>query len=1022
LPEDAEDPVVLKFDIGALSVMDLAVSGDRPLDEIYEITDDVIKPELMKIQGLASINIIGGKEREIQIRLRREMMRSQDVDIMDVVMCLAAENLNIPSGHIAENRKEYNIRVSGEFTSVGDISNIIMSTNGGRNVRLRDVAYVVDDFREQRKLTRYEGAPSVGVSLLKRSDANVVKVVDEVRNNLDRIKALLPEDMEIHVASDNSTFIRQSIAEVVNNMGIGIILTGLILFLFLHTWQATIIAATAMPASIIATFILIRFAGFTLNFMTLLGLAVTVGVLVTNSIVVLENIIRYTRKEKDIKDASIKGTTEIAAAVGASTLTNIVVFTPIAFMGGIVGQFFYAFGLTVAFATIFSLVVSFTLTPMLASKLFEEKKTKGYGFDLFALGVLTFILSVIALAAAAFTGNMLAQSLGAAGMIVSILIGLGVSGIIGRALFRYPLPQLKRMAVYRIWRYMLKALIYLAGLVVSFILFRYLFGAVTGIVVNGVFIAIILLNIRFAILSKFGRLWDKYYDKLALDYRNTLDRALDRQGLVVFSVITIFAVSLFLVRYVGSEFTPKADMGYVQIVIEMPPGTNMNQTDNTLSRVEHILETIPEIESYYAVLGEAPGTFIGKNIGIQYSEITIKLVPRSERTISSRDMIEILKRRFTGIPTADITMRERSAMGGEAAALQIEITGDDLDALNRTAEQVMAVADGVPGTVDVRSSSREGVPEIQILPDRTKMADYGVSLATLAGVLRANIDGNVATKYRVGNKEYDIRVQLDKSYIQFADQVRNITVKKNDQYIPITELAAVTESEGPTSVLRKNKQRLVIVSMDIVNRSLGDIVNDIKAQTDLLDLQSGTAINFGGQAEIQQESFGELLKALVLAIVLAFIVLAAIMESYIHPFIIMMTLPLALIGVILSLVITGKSLSIISLMAVVMLVGIVVNNGILLIDYMQKLRKGGMNLREAILEAASVRLRPIIMTNMATVFSMIPLALELGEGSEIRSPMAIVSIGALITSTIFTLFIIPLLYNVIETLREKSAA
>ncbi|MFC1728822.1 efflux RND transporter permease subunit [candidate division KSB1 bacterium] len=1021
LPLDAEDPSILKFDMGAESVMNLAVSGERPLDEIFEITEDVIKPELMKIQGLASIDIIGGKKREIKINLRREMMRSQDVSIMDVVMALATENLNIPSGRIKEKRKEYNIRVNGEFDSVDEIYDIIMSMDKGRNVRLRDVAYIVDDFEEQRRYARYNLQSSVGVSLVKRADANVVQVVDNVAANLDYIQSQLPEDMKIEVASDNSVFIRQSISEVVNNMGIGIILTGLILFLFLHTWQGTIIAAVSMPTSIIATFILIRFADFTLNFMTLLGLAVTIGVLVTNSIVVLENIIRYIKKGLEPKDASIKGTTEIAVAVGASTLTNVVVFTPIAFMGGIIGQFFYSFGLTVAFATIFSLFVSFTLTPMLASKMLVKKEGRTYGFELFALLIFAFLAGAVILGLSVFAGSMLVSVFGSAGLVVSILVGLVLAGLAGKTVFKASMEELQKSILYKTWYYLLKSAIYAIGLGLNFALFYYLFNAPVAVIANMGLALLVLLNIKFNLIKKYGDFWDQNYDRFAGDYQNSLKWALNHQGIILVVILIVFASSLSIARFVGSEFIPNSDQGYVNIAAELPPGSNIDQSNRTLQRIENILEEFPEIESFYTVIGQAPGTFIGISEGVQYGQITVKLVPQAERDIATSEMIEILKRQLVRVPMAEITLTERSTAGGDAAgALQLEITGDDIDELNDIAGQLIGIARTVPGATDIKISTKEGVPELTVLPDRKKMADYGISLATLASELRSNIDGNIATKYRVGNKEYDIRVQLDKSYLRFADTVRDITIRKDGNYIPITELATVTETEGPTSILRKNKQRLVTVSMNVVNRSLGEIVEDIQTRSDQLDLPSGYAINFGGQAEIQQESFGELLQTLILAIILSFLVLAAIMESTIHPFIIMMTLPLGLIGVIFSLVITGKTISIMSLMAMVMLVGIVVNNGILLIDYMQILRKEGASLKEAIVEASTVRLRPILMTNMATIISMVPLALELGEGSEMRSPMAIVSIGALMTSTLFTLYLIPIMYNIIESVKAKG--
>ncbi|MFC1565119.1 efflux RND transporter permease subunit [candidate division KSB1 bacterium] len=1021
LPQDAEDPVVMKFDMGAASVVDLAVSSPRPLEEVYEMTDDIIKPELLKIDGLASVNIVGGKEREIQIHFDRELMRAQNLSVTDIIMGISTENFNIPSGHITEKRKEYTIRVSGQFETIDDIRNVILTANGGRNVRLRDVARVYDTFKEQRQTARFNDESSVGVTLIKRPDANLVEVADQVFAGIERLKTVLPENMSINVASDNSQFIRSTISEVINNIGIGILLTSVILYLFLHTWQGTLIAALAMPTSIISTFILIRFAGFTINFMTLLGLAVTVGVLVTNSIVVLENIFRYMKTEKDAGQASIKGTVEIATAVGASTLTNVVVFTPMAFMGGIIGQFFFAFGLTVAFATIFSFLIAITMTPMLSSKLLGQEKKKGYGKDIFTVGVLAFIVSIILIGAGGFLGNALKIYDPMISLFTGVLIGLGLAMVISRALFKIPMEKMTSNPLYKIWKIIVFAaiIILIGGLV--FIIMQYLFNTQVAIGIMIFLLIIFIMDKTFGFLTKFGNTWDRFYDSLANDYKKSLAWALNNKIKVIMVVAFFFFFALFISRYIGTEFMAQSDQGYIGISIELPPGSNYDQTNKILFRIENELKKIPDIESYYTVLGSSAGTFVGANQGVQFGEITVKLVPFNERSKSTDDVIEELKPILSTIPMAQILLAVRdSGGGGGGAGLQIEITGDDLDELNRIASSVMEVADRVPGTVNLQSTWKEGVPEYQIIPNREKLADYGISVLTLASVMRSSIEGNIATRYRLGNKEYDVRIKLGDSYREFADQIKNISVKKDDNYFPLTELATVEFTEGPTSIARKDKKRLVSITGDFVNRSMGDVVADIRAETDQFELESGYAITFGGMTEMQEESFAELAKTLVLAVILSYMVLAAIMESFILPFIIMITLPLALVGVMISLLITGKTISIISLMAMVMLVGIVVNNAILMIDFIKILRERGKDLREAILEACAVRLRPIIMTNLATAISMLPLALGIGEGAEMRAPMAIVSIGALITSTTFTLYLIPVLYNAIEVIRVKS--
>ncbi len=1021
LPEDAEDPVVMKFDMGASSVVDLAVSSPRPLEEVYEMTDDIIKPELLKIDGLASVNIVGGKEREIQIHFDRELMRAQNLGVTDIIMGISAENLNIPSGHITEKRKEFTIRVSGEFETVNDIRNVILSAEGGRNVRLRDIANVYDTFKEQRQTARFNDEVSVGVTLIKRPDANLVEVADQVFSGIDRLKSELPADMSISVANDNSQFIRSTISEVINNIGIGIILTSVILYLFLHTWQGTLIAALAMPTSIISTFILIRFAGFTINFMTLLGLAVTVGVLVTNSIVVLENIFRYVKTEKDAGQASIKGTVEIATAVGASTLTNVVVFTPMAFMGGIIGQFFFAFGLTVAFATIFSFLIAITMTPMLASKLLIKDKKKGYGFDIFAVSILSLIAAVILIGGFGFVGNTLSIYDPTISLFTGILIGLALTLAVARMLFKIPMDKLTANPIYKIWKVLVYAgIIVLAGGLI-FVIMQYLFNTQISIGIMIFLLIVFIMDKSFGFLTKFGNGWDRFYDKLAEDYKKSLGWALSHKITVIVIIAFFFFFALFISRYIGSEFMTQSDQGYIGISVELPPGSNYDQTDKVLHRIEDELKNFPDIESYYTILGQATGTFVGNNEGVQFGEITVKLVDFEERGKTTLEVIEELKPVLSTIPTAQILLAERESSGGDGGSgLQIEITGDDLDVLNRIADDVMRVAENTPGTVNLQSTWKEGVPEYQIIPNREKLADYGISVLTLASVMRSSIEGNIATKYRLGNKEYDVRIQLGEDYREFADQIKEVTVKKDDNFIPLTELAEVKFTEGPTSIARKDKKRLVSITGDFVNRSMGDVVADIRSETDNFDLQPGYAITFGGMTEMQEESFAELARTLILAVILSYMVLAAIMESFILPFIIMITLPLALVGVMISLLVTGNTISIISLMAMVMLVGIVVNNAILMIDYIRILRDRGKEIREAILEACAVRLRPIIMTNLATAISMLPLALGIGEGAEMRAPMAIVSIGALITSTTFTLYLIPVLYNGIEVIRAKS--
>jgi HAE1 family hydrophobic/amphiphilic exporter-1 len=725
------------------------------------------------------------------------------------------------------------------------------------------------------------------------------------------------------------------------------------------------------------------------------------------------------------EEASIKGATEIAVAVAASALTNVVVFLPMAFTKGIVGQFFYPFGLTVTFATLFSLVIAFTLTPMLAAKLLEKRR-KGYGFDLFVLSILTILISAGVLYLSFLARMVFLTRIGIWSSIIFITIGLGFSAYLGKLILGADYEKLQLIKLYRIWRFLIKAVLVIITLGLIFVALLYLFGMIPAVVIISLGIIIIIFQRAFHSLDAFARGWDRFYDGLKTDYEKGLDWLLNHKSLIFGTVVLLLFASLFLSKFIGFEFMTQGDRGYISVSVEMPPGTNFDQTNNTLLQVEKILQETPEIESNYTLVGQSTSSSMSSNIGVQYGEIIVKLIPVSERKVRTKVVAQNLQKRLTKIPSADIRVTERSsggtAGGGRGGGITIEITGEDVSIIKNISREVVTIAQATPGLVDVRSDWQEGLPEMQIIPDRKKLADHGISLLNLTTALRASIDGTIATEYRVGNEEYDVRVQLDKSSLKLSENIKNIYIKKESNYIPITELVTIQQKEGPTGISRKNKNRLITISGTVVNRSSGEIVRDIKLKTDKLAFPTGYAVNFAGMEQMRVEAFGQLTRTLILAIILTFILLAAIMESVIHPLIIMVTLPLGLIGAIIALIITGKTLNMISFMAIVMLVGIVVNNAILQIDYINTLRKEGKSLRQAIIAGASVRMRPIIMTNVATIISMIPLAMELGEGSEMRSSMAVVSIGALITSTLLTLFAIPAMYEIIEIIRSKKEA
>lgn len=937
LPEDAQDPQIQKFDIGAIPIMNLAVSSPRPLDQLYVLTDEEIKKQLNRIDGLANVEIIGGKEREIVVAVNRRKLQARGLSILQVVQAISRENLNLPSGHIAAGRKEYSIRVQGEFRDLSQISGLYLPMVPGKlAVRLADIASVEDTFAEQRELARMQGHESVGLSLIKRSDANAVQVGRLVKTELERLKGILPSDIDITVARDRTDFIQNAVNDVRDNLIIGILLTAFVLFLFLHSWKGTVVAAISMPVSIISTFTLLMFANFTLNMMSLLALAISVGILVTNSIVVLENIERYRKLGKPIREAASIGTKEIALAVAASTMTNVVVFTPIAFMSGITGQFFKQFGLTVTFATLFSLLVSFTLVPMMAS-------------------------------------------------------------------------------------YRLNRLIYVLAAVVTCAMVYFSLGVGVLIILLAFFLIIGLLT-RSGLLKKLFEGWDRFYDQLAQSYQRGLDFCL-KHWVLLFGAVTLLFISSLVIAglFVGSEFFPKADAGAFSVSVEMPPGATLEETDRVLHRIEAEVKSEPEVKTVYSQIGTNESGEFTVNQGVHLGVVVVQMVDKSERKRTSFDLIDALRPRLIDIPAAQIILTPASFFGGGGEAdLTIEVTGPEMSVLSDLADHVVNLASRQRGVVDPRSSWRTGKPELRITPRRELLADQNLSVADLGMSMRTMVEGQKVSKYREGNREYDIRVKLGEADLQRIEEVPDFSVMTVDGPQKVFNIANLDFTEGPTQIQRKSKQRMVTVSAELAGTTLGQVQKLIQADIDAMAVPEGYQIRFSGQSEAMAESFSEMGRALILAIILTYMLMAAMMESYLHPLTIMMTLPLGLVGVLYALFLTGNSISIFSLMAIIMLVGIVVNNGILLIDYIQTLRKEkGLPMREAILEASPTRLRPIIMTNLATILGMTPLALGLGSGGEFRAPMAIAAIGGLISSTTFTLFLIPTIYYTFESWKDK---
>ncbi|HSJ05563.1 MAG TPA: efflux RND transporter permease subunit [Longimicrobiales bacterium] len=910
MPSTVETPVVQKFDIGALPIMNLALSGPQGVDVLYELADEDFRERLSRVDGVAGIDIVGGRAREVEVLVSQERLEAYGATLDDIVNLIRAENVSIPSGRITEDAAEIPVRVVGEYRSVEEIEELRLFLAEDGIVRLGDLAIVQEGYEDTQQVARYNGDPAVSISIQKRSDANTVRTAAGIRDELDAIRAGLPPDMSITVVRDASEFIEDSIRDVLFNILIGIVLTTLVLFLFLHSWRGTIIAAAAMPVTIISTFLLMDMAGFTLNVMTLMALGITVGILVTNTIVVLENIYRHLDRGEHPSEAARKGTSEVAVAVAASTLTNLVVFTPIAFMEGIIGQFFYAFGLTVVFATLFSIFISFTLAPLLAARLLRTNETAREETE-------------------------------------------------------------------------------------------------------GTFAAV-------------WRRWDEGYRGFEAAYRDSLGWALarPRNGWVVIGMIFAgsFLALFVATRFVGGEFMPPGDEGAIRVELELPSGTPISRTSAVAARAESIIASLPDTESTLLTITGAATGMMSTSAGANRAEILITL--HDDARMPDAVLAE-LRPQLADLPDAVVTAAaiDPGAIGpGGQAPIQVQVSGPDYALLRELSERVTRDLAMLPELSDVSNSLEEPRTELVFRPNRAALADFGITVGQVGQAIRASIEGAPSGVFRgeVG-RERDIRVRLEEDARRRAAQVGELRIRTPRGAVALSALGEVAELESPTSIQRIDRARTIEIGAHIGQGALTGAVAAIEARMQEAPLPPGYSYRITGEYEAFAESITAVLLALILAITLTYIVLAMILESFVHPITIMLTLPLGAVGAFLALFLWGASMNIFSMMAIIMLVGIVVNNAILILDYTAQLRQAGATIVDALMQAAPARLRPIVMTNIAIVFALIPQAVSSGAGAAFRVPMAVVTIGGVLLSAVFTLFLIPVIYTKLDRFAPSTA-
>ncbi|PTN35601.1 efflux RND transporter permease subunit [Desulfonatronum sp. SC1] len=908
LPDSADRPQLFKFDAAQFPILILGASSRLDPVEMRLVIDNQVKQRIERIPGVAALDIWGGLEREIQINVDPDRVRSLGFSLEQIVQAVREANINVPAGTIDQGRFEVTLRTPGEFTSLEEIRSTVVAVRDGAPIYLGQLAEVVDGHQRQTRIIRINGEPGVRLAVRKQAGTNTVQVAQTVLRELERINADFSQ-LQITPIIDTSKYIQQSIKNVGRSILFGGALAVLVLLFFLRNIRSTLVIATGIPISIIATFTLIYFGGFTLNLMTLGGLALGVGMMVDNAIVVLENIYRLREQGGEGKAVAVQGTNEVGAAVMASTITTLVIFLPMIFLEGIAGVMFRQLAYVVAFALICSLLVALTVVPMLSARLLRPT-----------------------------TGT------------VSPIVGVR-----GR---------------------------------------MYAFSG-----------------------RMFKELEDAYLDLL----RWVLRHRMVTLGLAVL----VFAGALALIPRLGSEFMPSTDEGEVRVNIEMEVGTRLEVVDTQVRRIEEIVwKQVPEIENMVVNVG----TSGWRGGGGSRAEIRMALVPAAERTRSSEQIAAALRPALSGIPGT--VVRTRAGQGlfifrmgaGDGDSMVVEVRGWELDRLDALAAEVAALMENVPGITDVRLSREAGVRQELFRIDRTRAADLGLSATKIARTLETAIAGSRAANYREGGYEYRILVKLAEAERMGIEDILDLTMlNAAGEQVMLRNVVTVESGRGPIQIDRKDQQRITSISAAISGRDLGAVAGDVREALREIPVPRDYEIVFAGDYEEQQEAFGELTLALILALILVYMVMACLYESLRDPLVVMFAVPLAAIGVVLMLLLSGTTLNVQSFIGCIMLGGIVVNNAILIVDQSSNLRKNkGFSPMDAVQEAGRRRLRPILMTTLTTALALTPLALGWGEGAEAQAPMARVVIGGLASSSLITLVVIPVMYTLFYGAKRRE--
>jgi HAE1 family hydrophobic/amphiphilic exporter-1 len=895
LPDDAEAPIVTRFDPSETPIASIAITGNISQRELTVIAEDSITKRLEAIGGVASVTVKGGLDREIKINMDSNKLAAYNLTIPEVLSSLKSENMETPGGKVTDGKRETSLRSMGNVSSPNQLLKLPIVRRDGVQLYVDNIATVSDATVDVTSITKLNDQTAIGLDIMKQSGSNTVEVVKNVKQEMEKIKKDLPAGVQMTLVRDNSKNISDSINDVLFNLVLGGVLAVAIVFLFLGNWRSTMIAAIAIPTSIITTFLAMKALNFTLNTISLLALSLAVGLLIDDAIVVIENIVRHLEMGKDKYEAAADGTEEISLAVTATTLTLVAVFLPVGMMSGIIGQFFKQFGVTVAVSVLVSLFIAFTLTPMLSAK---------------------------------------------------YLIGT---------------PKESQSKIRKYW-------------------------------------------------DK----WNKKFDYWTARYGDFLKYALGHRKKIILVAAALFVGSLGLLPFLGSTFIPDSDSGEITVSASVDPGMSPQVVGEMADNMSQIIRSIPEVTLTYSTAD------------INNITILTELKPKSERKVSDNQIITQLREKLNGFSGTQISVSKKSGMSsGKPVSLVIQ--GTSLDTLADIAEQVEQMVASVPGAVDVSSSYEAGKPDAQIVINRDQATDLGVSTANVASALQTMFNGTVVTQYKDINDSYDVRLILNPNDRKSLTDVNNIYLASSNRdkdgqavMVPLSQVTKTVYATSPMQIKRYDRQDQITISANLRDTTLGDFNTVINKKLATIKLPDGYHFVATGQSQQMGDAFTGILMALALAVLFIFFVLAAQFESYIDPFAIMLALPLAIIGAIIGLLVARGTLNMMSLIGIIMLMGLVTKNAILLIDFAKQRIEQGVERNQALIEAAVVRMRPIMMTTIAMIFGMIPLALGIGPGAETRAPMAHAIIGGLVTSTILTLVVVPIVYTLLDDFKRRK--